>query len=204
MTTTAEATSLADFLDALAAKTPTPGGGAVASFTGAIAGALAAMVVNYSVSKKSLAEHKPELEKALESLTRARTLLLELAAEDEAAYADLNALWKLDADDPKRAGEMPAAIDRAIQAPRAVLAACLNLLRQLEELAPITNKNLRSDLAIAGVLAEAGARAAGWNVRVNTPLLESEAQRDEIDTDVRRLCGDASERCERIERMCDA
>jgi formiminotetrahydrofolate cyclodeaminase len=193
---------LTQLLDDLAAKTPTPGGGAVASITGALAGALAGMVVSYSVNKKSLAKHKPDLERAAEALARARALLLELAAEDEAAYTDLNALWKLDESDPRRSSAMPAAVERAIQAPRAVLAACLNLLRLLEELAPITNRSLRSDLAIAAILAEAGARAAQCNVAVNSPMLEKPDQRQRIESETAREVADARERTARVEAAC--
>ena len=41
--------SLLNLLESLAAKQPTPGGGAVASLTAAIGAALAQMVVNYSL-----------------------------------------------------------------------------------------------------------------------------------------------------------
>ena len=60
--------SLADYLGALAAKSPTPGGGAVASTTGATAAALAGMVVAYSLGKKNLAPHQPLLEDAAHRL----------------------------------------------------------------------------------------------------------------------------------------
>src|SRR5262245_5876212 len=82
--------TIADFLEALAARTPTPGGGAVASAVGATAAALARMVVAYSLGKKSLAAHQPALEIAARELDVARALLLRLADEDAAAYALLS------------------------------------------------------------------------------------------------------------------
>ena len=47
--------TLDQFLDSVAAKTPAPGGGAVASAVGALSAALAGMVVSYSTGKKNLA-----------------------------------------------------------------------------------------------------------------------------------------------------
>jgi len=51
------------------------------------------------------------------------------------------------------------------------MAAACDLLRHFERLASITNKHLRSDLAIAAVLADAVVRAGRWNVAVNLPML---------------------------------
>src|SRR5262249_43764940 len=74
--------SLNDFLASIAFKTPTPGGGAVASTVAALAAALAQMVVAYSAGKKSLAQHEPTLQSSLKTLERARQILLQLADED--------------------------------------------------------------------------------------------------------------------------
>ena len=58
-------TKLADFLNAAAAKQPTPGGGSIAALAGALAASMGEMVLNYSIGKKSLAEHEPALRDAL-------------------------------------------------------------------------------------------------------------------------------------------
>jgi formiminotetrahydrofolate cyclodeaminase len=53
------------FLDAAAAKQPTPGGGSIAALAGALAASMGEMVLNYSVNKKDLQSHRRELEAAL-------------------------------------------------------------------------------------------------------------------------------------------
>lgn len=164
-------TRFADFLEQVAAKTPTPGGGAVASAVGAISAALAGMVVSYSVGKKSLAAHQDALGHAAATLAKARGVMLQLAEEDAASYKLVNELMKLPETDARRRAEWDAAVAAAVQAPMAVAAAATDLLRHFETLAPITNRMLRSDLAIAGVLAEATVRAALWNVEINASLL---------------------------------
>ncbi len=194
-------TTIGDYLQALGSKTPTPGGGSVASLVGALACALGNMVLAYSVNKQSLAEHKDQLQQAIVSLTNTQQLLLELAREDEAAYAQLNALEKLDKDDPKRA-EIPAAALQAAQVPLSALATCVNTLRLLDTLSAITNVYLHSDLAIAAILAHAGAKAAGWNVRVNLPSLSDETQRASMATHMEQLLGDARLLCAGIEEAC--
>ncbi|MFG0283789.1 MAG: cyclodeaminase/cyclohydrolase family protein [Phycisphaerales bacterium JB039] len=194
--------SFATFLDRLGAKTPTPGGGAVAAAVGALACALAQMVVNYSVAKKSLAAHEMTLRAALDRLVGARDEALSLAAADEQAYAALNELWKLPESDSRRAAQMPAAARAAIAPPRRCLDLALQTLDLLESLAPITNRNLRSDLAIAAVLARAAADAARWNIAVNAPLLPGEAERAEALARAEADCLRAAEACQRIERAC--
>ena len=176
--------SVDEFLMQVAAKTPTPGGGAVASLVGALAAALADMVVSYSLGKKSLEAHQPDLENAAQRLHRARTLLLALAYEDAQAYGTANELGKLELWDPRRQ-ELPAALLASAQVPLAVAAASCDLLRLFTTLAPISNANLKSDLTIAAILAEATVRCAGWNVIVNLPRLEAAVAaslRDQLDT----------------------
>ncbi len=194
--------TLTSFLQGVAAKTPTPGGGAVASATGATAAALAGMVVAYSLGKKNLAEHQPALERAAAALARARDIFLELAEEDAAGYAILNELLKLPETDARRAGEMPAALAAALTPPQAATAAAADLLRLIESLIPITNKHLRSDLAIAGVLAEAAAKSASWNVAANLSLITDPGERTKTADEARALVADAEKRRAGIEKAC--
>lgn len=164
--------TLSTFLANIAAKAPTPGGGAVASAVGAIAAALAQMVVAYSLGKKNLAQHQPDLEAAAKMLTRSREVLLQLADEDAQAYGLVNELARLPESDPRRATELPAATAAAVQVPLAVMATCADLLRLFQKLAPITNKHLASDLGIAVELARATVESSGWNVEINVGSLD--------------------------------
>jgi formiminotetrahydrofolate cyclodeaminase len=194
--------TLARFLDAVAAKSPTPGGGAVAASTGAVAAALGSMVVAYSLGKKNLAEHQATLECASSSLRRARDIFLELAEEDAAGYAVLNELLKLPPEDPRRDREMPGAVEASMAPPRATVAAAADLMRLLESLAPITNRHLRSDLAVAAGLAEATARAGWWNIAANISMVTDTASRESMAREASGLLRDASARRAVIERAC--
>ncbi len=194
--------SFGGLLESVAAKTPAPGGGAVASAVGALGAALGSMVVAYSVGKKSLAEHRGALEDAAGRLDNARTILLALAGEDAAAFALLTQLRALPGSDPRRIEQEPIARAAVVQAPRSVLAASIDLLRLLESLAPITNRHLRSDLAIAAVLGEATARSAAWNVAVNLPLVDDAGERGALESETARMVADARARAARVEAAC--
>ncbi len=170
-----EAMTVRGFLDVLAAKTPTPGGGAAASVIGAVAASLAGMVVSYSVGKKSLSEHQTALIEAAARLRRGSELMIRLADEDAAAYGAVNELSRLPEGDPRRA-ELPAAQDASVQVPLAVMAACVDLLMLMKELAGITNRQLRSDLGIAAVAAESAGRSSWWNVFINASFVPDQAR----------------------------
>ncbi|MBX3376743.1 MAG: cyclodeaminase/cyclohydrolase family protein [Phycisphaeraceae bacterium] len=189
-------------LAGIAAKTPSPGGGAVACASGALAAALAHMVVAYSIGKKNLLAHQAELESAAASLKRLQGILVELGDEDAQAYSLVNELMKLPETDPRRARELPGALDASIQIPMAAIAACDDLLRLCERLAPITNVYLHSDLAIAAVLGESAARASRWNVAVNVAQLPDEARRTRTLAEADRSLADAAARREAVERAC--
>ena len=189
------------FLESLAAKVPTPGGGASASITGATAAATAAMVVSYSLGKKSLAECEEINQNAMARLTRARQMFLQLGDEDAEGYGTLNSLWKLDKDDPKRLEQWDEAVQGAITPPRAMLALSLELLRLCHKLVSTTNTQLKSDLGVAAVLGEAAARSAAWNVRINIPLLP-EDQRDGLRQGVDVMLDEAKRLSTSIESGC--
>lgn len=195
--------TLGELLDRVGSKSPAPGGGAVAASVGALGAALGRMVVAYSEGKASLAPHADLHADSGARLNRARALMLALAAEDAAAYAELNALQKRPENDPERVEREPGAIAGAVGAPRAMLAGCCDLLRLLETLVGRTNAHLRSDLAIAAVLAEAAAAAAAWNVRINLPLIRDERERAEVTAECARAVGDARTRRASIESACE-
>lgn len=156
-------------LDSIAEKSPAPGGGAVTGLVGAIAVALARMVVSYSVDAKKCAEHRPALIEAAESLDAHRARLVRLADADAEAYGRYN---QMDKDDPDRT---EAAI-ACVEVPLSVIDACAELMALYARLAPISNRYLHSDLAIAAILTEAVARASMCNVSINLPLLEGTEQ----------------------------
>lgn len=189
-------------LESVAAKSPAPGGGAVASIAGALGAALGSMVVAYSVDRKSLAVYADTLASAGQELGDARTKLLRLGDEDAAAYSALNAAWKIDKSDPTRDKQIADAAALAIVPPMGVITTCTNLLGLLESLCGKSNRNLRSDLAIAAVLAEAAARSSRWNVLVNMPMLGSDEARSVVQAELDRALVDAGERAAAIEQAC--
>src|SRR6266446_5956330 len=103
-------TTIDQFLEAAAARQPTPGGGSVTALVGALSASMGEMVVNYSVGKKGLESRQAELSAALAEFKKARQFLLALMVEDQAAYELLSQLQKLPKDSPQRRDKYPAAL----------------------------------------------------------------------------------------------
>jgi formiminotetrahydrofolate cyclodeaminase len=162
-------TTIEEFLEAAAAKQPTPGGGSVAALAGALAAAMGQMVVNYSLGKKGLQKHEPRLQAALGEFKRAREMMLRFMAEDQQAYEAATAARKLPADDPGRKDAMEQATAACIMVPQCMLVTATDIIELADGMVEIANPRLLSDLAVCAELAMATARAASYNVRVNLP-----------------------------------
>lgn len=197
---TIEATSsIAQFLDATAAKQPAPGGGSVTALAGALAAAIGEMVLQYSVGRKSvLPADDTKLREALAEMTRARQVLVQLMAEDQAAFGALSAARK--ACDNKGDGDptFAAALLACIRIPQAIGATAGALLELCEQVTPIANKFLLSDLAVCAELAMATVRCAAYNVRVNLVDVSDPTDRAHFEDSMSQLLAHATTRVRNV------
>jgi len=193
-------------LDALreqvAGRTPTPGGGTVVGVCGSLAAALSAMVTRFSASRAGHEQHESFYSESIEAFERASSVFTALASEDVEAYARLSELLKLPRGDQRRAHEMPDAAREAVRVPASVMALCLALLRRYEALAPIANKWLLSDLAIACELTAAVGYASAHLVRANASLLGAHAPDDTSAEDAARMAQGIAELREAVLGLC--
>ncbi|MFG0257339.1 MAG: cyclodeaminase/cyclohydrolase family protein [Phycisphaerales bacterium JB043] len=192
-------------LGQIAARTPSPGGGYVASAVGALGAALGSMVLAYSIGKKSLSQHDETNSRALERLEHSRRELLELAHQDALAYQRLNTIQRAD-ESQREDGALLEASRDATQVPMSASFVCSEMLETLESLATTTNTWLASDLAIAAILANAALKSCVWNIRINLPTLldagESADRVSLIRRNTEQQLRGAQEMADRIESFC--
>jgi formiminotetrahydrofolate cyclodeaminase len=191
-------TSLAEFLNAAAARQPTPGGGSITALVGALAASMGEMTINYSVGKKGLEAYQAELKPALAELTRARQLLIQLMSEDQAAFETVTAARKLPEIDPQRQGRFDAALLACIRIPEAMAATAVAILEVVDRITNFVNPHLLSDLAVCADLAMATARCAIYNVRANLPDVKDSADRASIEGTIRSLLTHAATLIQRV------
>ncbi|HZH19157.1 MAG TPA: cyclodeaminase/cyclohydrolase family protein, partial [Geodermatophilus sp.] len=158
------------FLAQLAARVPAPGGGATAALHAAQAAALVAMVARYSDSAR-YADHAEEIATVTATADRLRQNALGLADEDAAAFTAVTEAYRLPKGTPDEAAARSEAIATALVAaarvPAVVVAVADQVLGLAEQLLPIGNRNVVSDVAAAAEAARAAATTARVNVEVN-------------------------------------
>ena len=190
--------TIEEFLSAAAAKQATPGGGSVAALAGALAAAMGEMVLNYSVGKKTLAEHEPAFREALAEMTRARMLLLGLMVEDQAAYEALTVARKLPETSSIRQAQFDAALLVSIRVPQAIGATALAMLELADSLVEKVNAYLLSDLAVCCELSMATVRCALCNIRANLPDLTDSRDRTNVQASADHLQSEATQVVRRV------
>jgi len=190
--------TIEQFVEAAAARQPTPGGGSVAALVGGLAAAMGEMVVNYSIGKKDLVQYESQLKPVLAELTKARHMLLELMIEDQAAYESLRAARKLPANTPERTAAETAAITIGIRVPQTIAATAVSVLDLAGAVVGMANVYLLSDLAVCAELSMATVRCSIYNVRVNVHDITDAAERAKIEAVNSRLMTRATATIQRV------
>jgi len=197
-----EAVPIVTFFDSVAAATPTPGGGTVAAFVGALAACLATMVANLTLGRKKYVAAEAEMQRVKRSAGELRGTLLALARRDSEAFEAVLRARRSAASTPEEVAAKETAQARAdLEATRVPLEtaeACLAVLELAVVAARVGNSNAASDAGVGGLLAAAGAEGALLNVQINLKSLAEGADKDDVHKRLQRLAAavpEASARC---------
>lgn len=159
-----------DYLARLAARQPTPGGGAAAALHAAQGAALVAMVARFSTGGK-YEQHAETTSRIIAAADQLVGETLGLADADEAAFKGVIASYKLPAEsDTERAARAAAiddALERAAQPPAQLIRLSAAVVDLAAELLDIANPNVISDVAAAADAARAAATTARVNIDIN-------------------------------------
>ena len=166
---------LHDFIEGLAARTPTPGGGAAGGVAAAMGVALLLMAVRFSRGKKATAARDAELAAAEASLEALRAPAAALAEADAASFAPVAAAYGLPKQTPAEIAARDAAIRRglvgAMRVPMQTLELVVAALRAVEPVLDCAGRTIVSDQAAGATLLRSAAEIACLNVRINARLI---------------------------------
>jgi methenyltetrahydrofolate cyclohydrolase len=167
-----------NFLDDLASNAPAPGGGSVASLSGALGAALVSMVCNLTLGKKGYETVQDDIQALLvrsEALRQELTGLLEADVEAYTAYS-VAAKMPRNTDEEKavRVQAMQAALKNATMVPMRIAEAAVKVMDLCLPTAEIGNKGAVSDAGVAVLMAEAALRSAALNVLINLGAIKDQ------------------------------
>ena len=182
--------SIQIFLDELASKSATPGGGSVAALMGAQSAALTSMVCNLTIGKPKYAEVEIEMQTLLQKSEALREKLTGLIKADVDVFNRVMAAYGL----PKETDEEKVARTEAIQAvlkaatevPLDCARACAEAIELSRCAANKGNLGVISDAGAAVMAGYGGLKTAALNVYINTGSLKNrqfaEAKLAELET----------------------
>ena len=161
--------SIEAFLEALAARQSTPGGGSAAAVSAAMGAALISMVANFTVGTKGCDEAE-----AARILARSERLRLDLTAAIKAdvdAFNQVMAAYGMPRESEAEKAARGPAIQAALKAATDAPLECARLSREVIELsrsaAETGNVNVISDAGVAALAGYAGLKSAALNVYIN-------------------------------------
>jgi glutamate formiminotransferase / formiminotetrahydrofolate cyclodeaminase len=176
------------FVERVAARTPTPGGGSAAAAAGALGAALGEMVLAYSIP---LGRMEPDLEAIRSSLQASRARFLALIGEDAEAYESVRSARRDRKDHP---GDGVAekvwvlAQRKSAEVPLETARIARHASDSLESVRERTKTALSSDLETSLALLLAAREGALANVRINLDDLRSAHEPvDDLEAEIQRL-----------------
>ena len=184
---------LGEWMDGVASSSPSPGGGTVAAVAGAVAAALAAMVGRLTAGRKKYAAVDEEFRALIERAETLRLTLMRLGEEDAAAYDAVSAAYGIPkAEEGRRTAAIQAALVEATRVPLETLRAAREVAALAARAAEAGNRNAVSDAGVGALLAEAAARGAAYNVRINVAAMPDRAAGAPYAAEAVRLVEEAS------------
>ena len=190
------------FIDELASAAPTPGGGGASAYAGALAAALASMVGNLTVGKKTYADVEDEVRASLARLDALRARLVALVDEDARAFEPLAAAYRLPKATPEEQAAKNAALQQALvgasDVPLAIMRAGADVVDEADYLAHHGSKMARSDAGVAAAFARAASDGASLNIFINAASMDDAAQAARYRGEAESLAARTRERCDEL------
>lgn len=156
--------SLVDFVTALSAKEPTPGGGSAAGLVGATGVGLLLMVANYI-------EDQTKVCQVFEPFEKAKNDLLDLIDKDADSFNQYMEAVKMpkstEEEKKERSIQMQLALKIASQVPFATMKACYQVIPHMEVLEKNCKKSMISDLGAAATCLRSAIESAYLNIIIN-------------------------------------
>lgn len=170
---------LKTFLEQLASRASTPGGGSAAAVMGAMGGALASMVANLTIGKKGYESVAEDMRVLLQKSEALRADLTGMIQADVEVFDKVMGAYGMaratEQEKAQRAEAIQAALQEATDVPLECARRCAEVIELCGPMAEQGNTNVISDVGVAALAAYAALRSAALNVYINAGSIRDEA-----------------------------
>lgn len=171
-----ENTLCGDFIEVLASKEPTPGGGGAAALVGAVGIALGNMVGSLTVGKKKYAGVEADIIRLKEKSDYLQQEFLRLVDADAEEFKPLANAYGLPKETPEQAEYKHQVIQKASKVacsvPVEIMEKCCEAIDVIEEFAAKGSALAISDAGVGVACCKAALIGASLNVFINTSCIE--------------------------------
>ncbi|MCS7174755.1 cyclodeaminase/cyclohydrolase family protein [Pseudothermotoga sp.] len=189
-----EKMQIRDFVEKVADKSPTPGGGAVSAIVACFGAALNEMVAQLTLSRQDYAEWHAEMERVVEEMEELRHMLIELSESDARAFDEVMEAYKLpketEEEKERRKKSIQDALKRAAHIPYEICRYSRDVIKAAQIVARWGNVNAISDAISAAELAAGAFRSAKANVLINLKSIKDETFVRDMMHELKTLTGE--------------
>lgn len=197
-----------DFIEALASKSPVPGGGGASALAGSIGMALGSMVGNLTTGKKKYADVEEDIQALLIESEKLIQRFNQLVEEDAKVFEPLSKAYGMpqstDEERLRKEEVLQAALIMATEVPLQIAEASLAAILLLEQYAKKGSRLVVSDAGVGAVLCKAALQGAKLNVLINLKLMKDESLKKQFSDRLEEIEADGLKRADQVYEYVEA
>ncbi len=190
------------FLNELASKAATPGGGSAAAVMGATSAALVSMVCNLTMGKPAYAEVEADMQALLDKSEALREKLIRMIEADVDVFERVMACYRLpkasEQEKADRSEKIQAVLKEAARVPLECARACSQVIQLSREAAEKGNTHVISDAGVAVMGGYAALKSAALNVYINVGGIRDKEFTNSVTADLEKILQGADVATEEI------
>ncbi|MDD2414856.1 MAG: cyclodeaminase/cyclohydrolase family protein [Eubacteriaceae bacterium] len=168
------------FVEVLASKAPTPGGGGASALVGAVGMALGSMVGSLTLGKQKYADVQSDIEDLMIKAKALQKRLLDLVEKDAIVFTPLSRAYGLPSNTPEEKAEkekiMAECLTACCQVPLDIMTCCCEAIDLHHDFSQKGTAIAISDVGVGVTCCKAALEGASLNVFINTKAMKNEAE----------------------------
>ena len=200
--------SIQEFLDELASKQATPGGGSAAAVLGAQSAALISMVCNLTIGKEKYAGVEEDMESLLKQSESLREELTGMIKADVDVFDKLMASYGLpkntDEEKQLRSVQIQTVLKEATTVPLKCAKACAKTIELSRIAAEKGNTGVISDAGVAVMAGFSGLKSAALNVYINAGSIKDKEFANSALADLEKIMNGTETQTEEVYQIVKA